>query len=1047
MRRGISPVQNLEAGKLSGHVINNEPVNLLDSPGLELSVADSGNEPQVAHEASKADAGNESRSNQSRSSSESNNVKKHSESIETVQNVQQCTEKAQAVLTRSQAKKTSKPVKPLKVPNIEVKQIGAEQLKKAQQEDVSLKKLWEKAVSGEELRTRGSHVYKYEIKRGLLYRVYLPPNGNPVKQIVVPTGLRKHVMAVAHDTIMAGHLLVGKTLDRICSSFFWPGVSGDVTRYCRSCDLCQRTQSKGKVTKVPLQKMPIIETPFSKVAIDLMGPFDPVTDNGNRYVLTLVDYATRYPEAKALKTTDTPVVAEALLEMYSRLGLPREVLSDNGPQFISDLMKEVNRLLSIKQLRSTPYHPICNGLCEKWNGTLKQMLRKLCTEKPKDWDRYLTALLFAYREVPQESLGFSPFELMYGRTVRGPLQVLKELWTDEVKSDELRNTYEYVLDLRNRIQETCELAHSSLAKAQSRAKHYYDRKARPRSLAVGEEALVLLPTEHNKLKMMWKGPYKVVERPGLNDYKLDLGDKTKIFHINLLKKYYRRDAKDGAVAGVAIIEPGLSDGVIDDEGLLDFGLHKLGGKETWRDVKINPELSDEQKQQVLEILEEYQDVFTENPGLTNLIEHTIELTDDKPIRVKQYPMPYAERENVEDEIVKMYGQDIIEKGQSDYNFPIVMVKKKDGSNRFCVNFQKLNAVTKFDTEPQCNSEDIFAKLAKDKYFSKFDCAKGYWNIPMAESSKHLTSFSTPSGSYQFRRLPFGLVNSGATFNRLMRKVLDGAESVDNFVDDTIGHTLEWEAHLVMLRDFLSRMRKAGLTLRPSKCMIGYLNLDFVGHVVGDGKLGPTDEKIEKINEAKIPETKKQVRSFLGLAGWYQKFVPNFASIAAPLTDLLKKGQPNKVIWGEAQNNAFENLKQCLSKRPILRLPDFERQFVVQVDASESGVGASLMQEYDGELFPVAFTSKKLLPRERKYSVIEREALSLVFAIKKWHNYLYGRDFIVETDHAPLVYINRKKIENGRIMRWALFLQTYRFLVRNIKGSQNVAADYMSRVYV
>lgn len=282
-------------------------------------------------------------------------------------------------------------------------------------------------------------------------------------------------MSLAHESIVGGHLGSKKTLDRISTSFHWPGIGSDVTRFCRSCDACQKTIQKGRVTKVPLGEMPIMETPFQRVAVDLIGPIAPISDRGHRYVLTMVDYATRYPEAIALQRIDTESVAEAMLEVFCRLGFPSEILSDRGSQFTSDVMRELSRLIRVKQLFTTPYNPKCNGLCERANGTLKSMLKKMCQERPRDWDRYLPAVLFAYREVPQASTGFSPFELLYGRTVRGPMQVLKELWT-EAETPEVRNTYEYVLNLRNRLEETCQLARESLREAQGKYKHHYDKR-------------------------------------------------------------------------------------------------------------------------------------------------------------------------------------------------------------------------------------------------------------------------------------------------------------------------------------------------------------------------------------------------------------------------------------------------------------------------------------------------------------------------------------------------------------------------------------------
>jgi len=261
-----------------------------------------------------------------------------------------------------------------------------------------------------------------------------------LKQLALPKGLRHRVMTLAHAGIMSGHQGVHRTQERITANFWWPGMTDDVTRFCHSCDACQRTVSKGRVAKVPLGKMPIIDTPFKRVAIDLVGEIFPASSRGHRYILTVVDFATRYPEAVALKNTSTTAVAEALISIFARVGVPDKVLSDRGTQFTSALMKEVGRLLSIKQLTTTSYHPQRNGVVERFNATLKTMLKRMCSERPKDWDRYIDALLFAYREASQESLGFAPFEMLYGRSVKGPLQILRQLWTREQSDPEIRTT-------------------------------------------------------------------------------------------------------------------------------------------------------------------------------------------------------------------------------------------------------------------------------------------------------------------------------------------------------------------------------------------------------------------------------------------------------------------------------------------------------------------------------------------------------------------------------------------------------------------------------
>ena len=273
---------------------------------------------------------------------------------------------------------------------------------------------------------------------------------------------------------------------------------------------------------MPLGRLPLIDTPFKRVAVDIVGPIEPLSNNRSRYILTMMDYATCYPEAIALPCIETEPVAEALVEMFSRVGLPDEMLTNCGSQFTSEIMKEVARLLSLQQLTTSAFHSQCNGLVERSHATLKQMLQRMCAERLKDWDRYLPALLFAVREVPQESLGFSPFELLYGRNVHGPMAILRELWTDEVEDEEVCSTYDYVINLRKRLEHTCELAMNNLQKVQGKQKTYYDRQAKPRSFKVGDKVLLLLPTDSNKLLLPWRGRFEIVEVLNRVDYRVNV---------------------------------------------------------------------------------------------------------------------------------------------------------------------------------------------------------------------------------------------------------------------------------------------------------------------------------------------------------------------------------------------------------------------------------------------------------------------------------------------------------------------------------------------
>ena len=442
---------------------------------------------------------------------------------------------SQTVVTRSQKHQTEAKTKPLKVMPSEIEAIDRKELVSLQNQDKTLGKCFNQANEKVKRKSGKGSISWFEIEDGLLLRYYQCSEigfGEVLSQVVLPKSLRFQVMKLAHGGLFAGHLGSRKTLDRVYSNFYWPGIHGDVTRFCQSCDICQRTIPKGKVTKVPLGNMPVIETPFDRIAIDLVGPIFPASEKGHRYILTIIDYATRYPEAIALKKIDTETVAEALLSVFARVGVPREVLSDCGTQFTSELMCEVGRLLSLKKLTTSPYHPICNGHVEKFNGTLKSMLKKLCDEKPKDWDRYLSPLLFAYREVPQESLGFSPFELLYGRSVRGPLAILKELWTNDQTDTEVKLTYQYVMDLRNRLEDTIKIAKDNLGFKSQSYKHHYDKRSRVWKFRVGDQVLLLLPTSQNKLLMQWKDPFEVQDKVVLNDC-----TGAKVFHANILKKY------------------------------------------------------------------------------------------------------------------------------------------------------------------------------------------------------------------------------------------------------------------------------------------------------------------------------------------------------------------------------------------------------------------------------------------------------------------------------------------------------------------------------
>ena len=388
-----------------------------------------------------------------------------------------CKDIVQAVQTRAGK---SKVFHPLFVPEIDALNVNYDEFKKLQSSCPSLKSIRDN-INGKPYQTRGGAKFVFEIQGDLLYRRCVD-SSRPLEldklTLVVPMHCRNLILKLAHDSPIAGHFSHRKTAAKVFDKFYWPGATGDIQRYCKSCDICQRTAAKGRIRKVPMQQLPIVTVPFERIAIDIIGPISPPSIEGHKYVLTVIDYGTKFPEAIPLRNIDTISVAESLVNVFSRVGIPREVLSDRGAQFTSALMGEINRLLGIKPLFTTPYHAQANGACERMNGIIKSVLKKLCHDHPRDWNRYLPSTLFAIREIPNDSLKFSPFELLYGRRVRGPLTLLHELWTNSSIEPELRNSYEYVFNLRQKLEETAALAAQNCKISSDRYKTYFDKTAK-----------------------------------------------------------------------------------------------------------------------------------------------------------------------------------------------------------------------------------------------------------------------------------------------------------------------------------------------------------------------------------------------------------------------------------------------------------------------------------------------------------------------------------------------------------------------------------------
>ena len=552
--------------------------------------------------------------------------------------------------------------------------------------------------------------------------------------------------------------------------------------------------------------------------------------------------------------------------------------------------------------------------------------------------------------------------------------------------------------------------------------------------------------------LSWKGPYEVVEIVSPVNCKLNVDGLCKTFHFNLLKKYETREETDKISASSLVVG---SVGVVAeaDEGTQEFEdksneilTPSIVQSEFIGDVHICDSLSEQQQSQAQTLINDFHDVFTDVPSKTNVLCHDITLTTDTPVFVKQYPLPYSQRDTIIKETQSMLSMGIIERSVSDYCSPVVLVKKKDGSVRFCIDYRKLNSVTVSDAEPIPNQEELLTRIGNARFFTKIDLTKGYWQVPLTDECKKYTAFQTPLGLFHFMYMPFGLVTAPMTFARLMSEVLCDVPNVIHYFDDILIYNELWNHHLSSVRDVLSKLRQAGLSARPTKSFVGFQSIEFLGHVVGTGVLQPDPKKVEKMLSLRNPRTKKEVRSVLGLLGYYRKFVPHFASLSVPLSNLTKKGSPDRVPWDDVCQQAFDEIKKILSTSPILILPDLTSKFFLRTDASETGLGAALLQERDGLLHPVHFASKKFLEREMRYSVVERECLGIVFGVDHYSKYLILTPFELQSDHEPLTFLKKNASKNARLMRWSLKLQEYNFTVTPIPGTENCLADILSRLH-
>ena len=398
----------------------------------------------------------------------------------------------------------------------------------------------------------------------------------------------------------------------------------------------------------------------------------------------------------------------------------------------------------------------------------------------------------------------------------------------------------------------------------------------------------------------------------------------------------------------------------------------------------------------------------------------------------------------EKQVQELLQKGLIEPAGGAWSSPVVLVKKKDQSWRFCVDYRRLNAVTQQDAYPLPRIDESLEALAGSRYFTTLDLLSGYWQVPLDADAQEKSAFITRSGLWKWKVLPFGLTSAPATFQRLMEQVLRGLhwKTALLYLDDVIVIAPDFQSHLDRLAEVLQRLQQAGLKLKPKKCELLQTEVRYLGHLVSAEGIATDPEKVEAIREWPRPTCVRELQAFLGTAGYYRQYLPDFATVARPLHHLTSKGVDWR--WTEEAQVAFDELRRRLIGAPVLGYPDPSLQYILDTDASDVGVGAVLSQIQEGQEKVVAYYSKTLSPAERNYCVTRRELVAVIKAMKHFRPYLYGQKFRLRTDHASLMWLCRRHEPSHQIARWLELLSEFTYTVEHRKGTKHGNADGLSR---
>lgn len=507
-------------------------------------------------------------------------------------------------------------------------------------------------------------------------------------------------------------------------------------------------------------------------------------------------------------------------------------------------------------------------------------------------------------------------------------------------------------------------------------KTLYDKNSKVRTFLVGDKVLLFLPIPGSPLKSKYCGPYEVSQVLNSLNYVVKTPDRrksTRIAHVNQMKLYVERD-------------PEKSFPVLIVNSVPEQVLQESGEAGETEEVDIpspsgNPKnsiiledldnyllhLTNQQKQDIKVVLSKFSKVASDSPGFCSIMLHDVVLKDPlmNPIKQPYYRLSPQKKQIMDKEIDYLLEKNLIEPSFSPWASPSILVPKADGSSRLCTDYRKVNSVTVPDAYPLPRIDDLIDNVGHAKYVSTIDLQKGYYQVGLTERAKLISAFTTHRGLFQYKVMPFGMTNAPATFQRIINYTIQGLGGVESYLDDIVVYSDSWNVHLTSLQKLLDRLSSSGFTINLAKSQFGQGTVSYLGHEVGQGTTRPKTANIQAILAYPQPATRKDLLRFLGMAGFYRRFCPNFASVTAPLTDLTSN--KTKFCWDPGCEAAYVQLKKLLSSYPVLRSPDSSLPYHLQVDASDRGVGAVLLQKDQASdiLHPVSYFSAKLKKTSKK----------------------------------------------------------------------------------